>query len=221
MNRDEFKNSPLLLASYGSLPTYAWSCTTNVFDECPQFIRSTLSRIPTKSKTYKSLCSFFDLPTWCTANLLESELTTTFSKLQGSYNKWQKYLYNALQFVVGESKYTSAAGPKEWLLTILELPIFPVLCKSGTTCYSKLAPSVAVPNSSVLLGALKDQLDVLDFGDLPLGTLVPLLRCAPHPPTFLSDYESPENVSMVLVDPTTPDNVHARLIVRKLDALAR
>jgi hypothetical protein len=130
-------------------------------------------------------------------------------------------LYKALQFVVQENGFVSAAGPKDWLISILELPIFPVLDKSGRKRYSKLRASVTVPDSFLLLGALQNQLDLLDFGDLSLDFLVPLLKCAPHPPTFLSEHEKPENFSMVLVEPITPDTFHTRLIVRKLDALAQ
>jgi hypothetical protein len=221
MLRDKFNADTLLLASYRSLSSYAWASPANVFLECPSFIRSTLSQIPTKSRSYKSICKFLELPTWSTANLLESELTATFSKLKMSYSMWQGYLYNALKFVVGENKYISAAGPKEWLTAILELPVFPVLDKSGTKRYSKLQASVTVPDSFLFLGALQGQLDLLDFGDLPLDILVPLLKCAPHPPTFLSEHESHENVSMVLVEPIISDTFHTRLVMRKIDALAR
>ena len=173
-----------------------------------------------KSKSYNTLCQFLDLPRWSSAIHLESELRSTY-ETQLPYKRWQKYLHKALEWIAREKKYMSPSGPKDWLLKIFGLPVYPVRIRSGQARYSSLKSSIAVPDSQRLLGHLKGKIDILDFGDLPVQEILPILKCARDPPTFLSTYEVQEDLQVTAVDPVFLDVFHSRLVGMKRDALTR
>jgi len=175
--------------------------------------------VQTKSKNYHTLCQFLDLPQWSSGIHLEPELRSTF-KTRLSYKKWQRYLHKALVWIAREKTHISPSGPTEWLFVILGLPVYPVLTPSGETRYSTLKPSIAVPDSQRLLGHLKGKIHILDFGDLPIQEIIPVLKYARDPPTLLSSYD----VQEPQVTPTEPvflDVFHSRLVGMKRTALTR
>jgi len=187
---------------------------------CPEFVQATLTPVQTKSTSYNTLCQFLDLPEWSSRIHLEPELRSTF-KTQLSYKKWQRYLHKALVWIAREKTYISPSGPKDWLFVILGLPVYPVLTPSGKTRYSTLKSSIAVPDSQGLLEHLKGKIEILDFGDLPVQEILPILKYARDPPTFLSTYDVQDGLQVTPTEPVFLDVFHSRLVGMKRTALSR
>jgi hypothetical protein len=96
-----------------------------------------------------------------------------------------------------------------------------LLCPSSKKRYYKIYASIAIHDSLRRLCAFLPRFDRLNFDDLTLEVLIQILKCAPDTPAFRSVYGRLGKVSIVPVEPITPDKLHTKLVMKRRASLAR
>jgi hypothetical protein len=98
------------------------------------------------------------------------------------------YIFQALSSIVHEPgiSFTPEACP-DWICAILRLPIFPVRDGDGHCTLQALGADIFVPNSDYLKDNFQGKR--LDFGEHPIGEILPVLRCSDITLKYASEQE--------------------------------
>lgn len=223
--RDVFQSKELLIVKYGSPTRIRWLGPDQVIRKCPSFVRSTIQIPDFKSVYYESLCNMLDLPVWKTEIHLRGELESSVASMR-SEPDWQnsipRYVFTALSSIVQEGHFRKHPNRNPpWILSILRLPIFPILTKHQTVEITTLSPDIFVPDSELLNEQFKGKVNLLYFGDRHVRDLLPVLRCSDVDLKYVSAYDDPTTMDLKVIEPVDVDiDISSRLWGRR-EALTR
>jgi hypothetical protein len=191
-SRNAFRQENLLLVQNARLLNALWVRSDQVLRDCPQFVRYTTQVSDHGSVYYARLCELLDLAAWDSAKHLKPELELGIANMKLSHVEDQtsasSYIFHALSSIAHEPRisFTSEACP-EWIRSILRLPIFPVRNSDGQCTLQALGADIFVPDSDDLKDNFQGKR--LDFGEHPLGEILPVLRCSDVTLKYTSEQE--------------------------------
>ena len=129
------------------------------------------------------------------------------------------YVFSALTSIIQEGHIMNTCP--SWVLSILQLPIFPVATKHGTVEITTLSPNIFVPNSELLNPLFAGKVNLLNFGDNYVRDIIPLLKCSGVDLKYLSTYNDPETMAVKLLQPVRDEVIISRDLFRKKEELTR
>ena len=203
-----------------------WAASNQVILDCPPHALFTLQPIDSKSAYFEWLCQQLELPTWNPEKNLSRELERGITTLtDNSPEQWkglQQYVFEALRLSILPS-LPEPENPQcpSWILSILQLPIFPITCIDGSHTTQHLSEGIFVPDSQLLNPHFAGKVDLLDFGTNHIWDILPVLRLSKAGLKYLSNYDKAESMEVKVVGPTREDSELNDIIRAKRTALTR
>jgi len=195
-----------------------------VFRNCPTFALFTNQVIDSNSPYFIWLCEKLDLAVWNTENNLAIELQRGVAEMKDLSQNWkliQQYVFTALESILPLVPKSIGSHCPPWIMSILQLPIFPVTTSDGCNTTRSLCSSIFVPDSELLKPHFQGKVDILDFGASHVWDILPVLRCSKVNLKYLSDYNSQETMQIRVIPPQHEDTKIAEIIRGKKTALTR
>jgi len=145
--------------------------------------------------------------------------------MQSTEANWEdivQYVFTVLATIAQHEDLSSGdkRGPS-WVLSILELPIFPLITKHGAQKITALGSQIFVPDSELLNEHFKRKVDILDFGDHYIWDIIPVLRYSRAGLNYVSKYGNSDNMKVDVLEPVELDFKNLRDLWERRVALTR
>lgn len=145
--------------------------------------------------------------------------------MQSTEANWEdivQYIFTVLTTIAQDEDLSSGdqKGPP-WVLSILKLPIFPVITKHGLRKITALGSQIFVPDSELLNEHFKRKVDLLDFGNHYIWDIIPVLRYSRAGLNYLSKYSNPDSMKVDVLEPVELDFKNLRDLWERRVALTR
>jgi hypothetical protein len=157
---------------------------------------------------------------------LKEEVESTVTTMKRDHQNLQKsipqYLFTALSSIVqgGFVKENANSSPP-WVLSILRLPIFPILTEDGTVTITNLTADIFIPDSELLNERFKGKVKLLYFGDNHIRDILPIIRCSDVDLQYVSSYDDPTTMDVKIERPITGHVSISKILFDRREALTR